>query len=104
MATHSSIFAWRIPMDKGVWWALVHEVAKSRTRLSDFTSWTVALQAPLSVEFSKQEYWSELPFPPPGDLPDPGIEPMSLVSPALTGGSLLLSHLGTPPCSVSMPN
>ena len=35
MATHSSIFAWRIPMDKGVWWALVHEVAKSRTQLSD---------------------------------------------------------------------
>ena len=40
------------------------------------TLWTVALQAPLSMEFSRQEYWSELPFPPPEDLPDPGIELM----------------------------
>ena len=39
------------------------------------TPWTVACQAPLSVVFSRQEYWSGLPFPPPGDLPDPGIEP-----------------------------
>ena len=44
---------------------------------------TVARQAPLSMEFSRQEYWSGLPFPPPGDLPNPGIEPMS---PALAGG------------------
>ena len=41
------------------------------------TPWTVALQAPLSMGFSRQEYWSELPFPPPGDLPDPRIEPVS---------------------------
>ena len=39
------------------------------------TPWTVASQAPLSKGFSRQEYWSGLPFPPPGDLPDPGIEP-----------------------------
>ena len=39
--------------------------------------WTVAHQAPLSVEFSRQVYWSGLPFPSPGDLPDPGIEPRS---------------------------
>ena len=45
-------------------------------------SWTVAHQAPLSMEFSRQEYWSRLPFPTPGDLPDPGIEPESLASPA----------------------
>ncbi|ELR46456.1 hypothetical protein M91_05097, partial [Bos mutus] len=45
-----------------------------------------ASQAPLSMEFSRQEYWSGLPFPPPGDLPNPGIEPMSLVSPALASG------------------
>ena len=45
--------------------------------------WTVALQAPLSMGFSRQEYWSGLPFPPPGDLPDPGIEPVSLMPPAL---------------------
>ena len=47
------------------------------------TLWTVAHQAPLSVGFSRQAYWSGLPFPPPGVLPGPVIEP---VSPALTGG------------------
>ena len=41
------------------------------------TPWTVAHQAPLSMGFSRQEYWSGLSFPPPGDLPDPGIEPTS---------------------------
>ena len=46
------------------------------------TPWTVALQAPLSMEFSRQEDWSGLPFPPPGDLSNPGIEPASS---ALTG-------------------
>ena len=50
------------------------------------TRWTVAHQAPLSVGFSSQEYWSGLPCPPPGDLPNPGIEPMSPVSPALAAG------------------
>ena len=45
--------------------------------------WTVAHQAPLYMEFSRQEYWSGLLFPPPGHLLHPGIEPMSLVSPAL---------------------
>ena len=45
----------------------------------------LAYQAPLSMGFSRQEYWSELPFPPPGDLPDPGIELVSLRSPELTG-------------------
>ena len=49
------------------------------------TSWTVAHQAPLSMGFSRQKYWSGSPCPPPGDLPDPGIEPESLVSPALAG-------------------
>ena len=41
------------------------------------TSWTVACQAPLSMEFSRKEHWSGLPFPPTGDLPDPGINPVS---------------------------
>ena len=41
------------------------------------TPWTVAYQAPLSIGFSRQEYWSGLPFPSPGDLPNPGIEPES---------------------------
>ena len=49
------------------------------------TPWTVAHQTPLSMGFSRQEYWSGLPFPSPGDFPDPGIEPMSLVSRALAG-------------------
>ena len=48
--------------------------------------WTVGPLAPLSMEFSKQEYWSGLPVPTPGDLPNPGVEPTSLVSPALAGG------------------
>ena len=48
--------------------------------------WTVVRQAPLSMEFSRQEYWNGLPFPPPGDLPNPGTEPSSLLSPALAGG------------------
>ena len=50
------------------------------------TSWTVAHQVPLSMKFSKQEYWSGLLLPTPRHLPDPGIEPMSLVSPALAAG------------------
>ena len=49
------------------------------------TPWTGACQAPLSMGFSRQEYWSGLPCPPPGDLPNPGIEPPSLKSPALAG-------------------
>ena len=50
------------------------------------TIWTAAHQASLSMEFSRQEYWSGLPFPPPEDLPDPGIEPVSLVPLALASG------------------
>ena len=50
------------------------------------TLWTGTLQAPLSMGFSRQEYWSELPYPPPGDPPNSGIEPVSLMSPALAGG------------------
>ena len=49
------------------------------------TLWTVAHQAPLNMGFSRQEYWSQLPCPPPGNLPDPGIEPVSLMSPELAG-------------------
>ena len=50
------------------------------------TPWTVAHQAPLSMGFSRQEYWSGLPLSRPGHLPNPGIQPMSLKSPALAGG------------------
>ena len=48
--------------------------------------WTVAHQALLYMGFSRQKYWSGLPCPPPGDLPDQGIKPVSLTSPALAGG------------------
>ena len=50
------------------------------------TPWTVACQAPLFMGFSRQEYWSGLPCPPPGDLPNLGIESTSLMSPTLPGG------------------
>ena len=50
------------------------------------TPWTAACQAPLSIGFSRQEYCSGLPCPPPENLPDPGIEPMFLMSPTLVGG------------------
>ena len=57
------------------------------------TLWTVACQAPLSMGFSRQQYWSGLPFPPPGDLPDPGIEP---VSPVLQADSFITEPPGKP--------
>ena len=58
------------------------------------TPWTIALQAPLSMEFSRQEYWNGLPFPSPGDLLDPRIEPGS---PVLAGRFFYyLSHQGSP--------
>ena len=55
------------------------------------TLWTVGCQAPLSMESPRQEYWSGLSFPPPGNLPDSGIEPTSLMSPALAGGFFITS-------------
>ena len=68
MTTHSSILAWKIP-------------------------WTRACQTPLCVGFPRQEYWSGLPFPSPGDLPDPGLEP---VSPALSGRFFTIEPPGKP--------
>ena len=116
MATHSSVLAWRIPGTRepgglpslgshrvGHDWGDLAAAAAAVCvcvcvcvcvhMLSCFHRvwlfailWTVALQASLSVGFSRQEYWSGLPCPPPGDLPEAGIEPMSLSSPALAGG------------------
>ena len=60
------------------------------------TIWAGAHQAPLSIGFSRQEYWSGLPFLSPGDLPDPGIKSASLVSSASQIDSLLLTHWGSP--------
>ena len=56
------------------------------SRVLFVTPWTEANQAPRSVEFSRQGYWSRLPFLPPGDLPNPGNKPASFVSLALPGG------------------
>ena len=69
------------------------EVAQSCLTLCD--PWTVAHQAPLSMEFSRQEYWSGLPFPSPGDLPEPGIEPES---PALEADALPSELRRKPQC------
>ena len=60
-----------------------YDKVKSIRRVRLFEApWTVAYQAPPSMGFSRQEYWSGLPFPSPEDLPDPGIKPVSLMSPA----------------------
>ena len=67
----------------------------SHVRLFE-TLWIAACQTPLSMGFSRQEYWSGLPFPPPGNLPHPGIKPASPVSSALASDSFPLSHLGIP--------
>ena len=69
-----------------------HNQSLSRVRLFA-TLWTAAHQAPLSMEFPRQEYWSRLPFPPPEDLPDPGIEP---TSPALAGTFFTTEPAGKP--------
>ena len=78
------------------WWSAVlsHPVVSDSATL-----WTVACQTSLSMGFSWQEYWSGLPFPPPGDLPDPGIQPTALMSPAFQADSLPLSYWGSPASS-----
>ena len=68
----------------GMFWNRRQNLASVYVRLFA-TPWTVACQAPLPMEFFRQEYWSGLPFPPPRDLPDPGVKPTSLVSLALAG-------------------
>ena len=63
------------------------------------TPWAAARQAPMSIGFPRQEHWSELSFPPPGDLPDPG----SLVAPALACGFFTTEPPGKRPCPHSLP-
>ena len=71
---------------------------KSLSRVQLFeTPWTISYQAPLSLEFSRQEYWSGSPFPSPGDLPNPGIEPGS---PILQADVLPSEPPGKPPCEL----
>ena len=78
---------------------------KSLSRVRLFvTLWIVAHQAPLSMGFSRQEYWSGLLCPPPGDLPDPGIEPVSPATPILQEDSLSLSHPASPHTCGIAPN
>ena len=73
-------------MSYSAWKVKVKVKMKSLSRVRLFvTPWTVAHQAPPSMGFSRQQYCSELPCPPPGDLPDPGVEPLCLASPALAG-------------------
>ena len=76
------------------WWWLI---AKSCLTLA--TPWIMSCQAPLSMGFSRQESWSGLPFPSPGDLPDPGVEP---TSPALAGGFFTTEPRGEP--SIPLPH
>ena len=95
-------------MDRGFWQATAHGVAKSETQTPHgvvawliilscvqffVTPWTVAHQAALSMGFSRQEYLSGLPFPPVGDVSDPGTTPASL---ALAGGFFTTEPLGKP--------
>ena len=83
-------------------WVIIEACMCVRAKLLQlclfWTLWTVTCQAPLSMGFSRQEYWTGLPFPPPGDLPLPGIEPASLMSPALQADSLPLAPPEKPVC------
>ena len=79
-------------------YAYIYKVkVKLLSRVQFFeTTWTVACQDPPCMEFSRQEYWSGLPFPSPGDLPDPGFKPMPPASPSLQVDSLPLSPQRSP--------
>ena len=96
----------KISMDRGTWWATVHSIAKNWTEPSTpseweslshvwlfATRWTVASQAPLSMKFSRQEYWSGFPWASPWDLTNPRVK---LRSPALQVDSLLCDPPGRP--------
>ena len=108
METHSSVLAWRIPGQSGGR-PTTGRGRPAQGRRRQFSSvqslshvllfeipWTVARQAPLSMGFSSQEYWSGLLCPPAGDLPNPGIKPISLMSPALTGRFFTTESSGKP--------
>ena len=84
MCSHTPVYGW---LDNGL--LCSHSVVSD----SFATPWTVALQAPLYMGFPRQEYWSGLPFPSPGDLPDPRIKP---VSPALQADSSTTEAPGKP--------
>ena len=77
-------------------WAIADLLCMHAQLCLTVTPWTVAHQASLSTEFSRQEYWSGWPFPSPGDLPDSGIEPVALESPALAGRFFTTEPPGKP--------
>ena len=110
------------PRDGGAWWASICGATQSRTRLkrlsssssssssshevmsnSSTTPWAVACQTPLPMRFSRQECCSGLLFPPPGDLPDPGIKLASPAAPALAGRFLAAEPPGKPPKFIPLP-
>ena len=103
------ISEWRLSLwdfyywsDQRTAWNFAHTWVLSHLVVSDsLTTWTVALQVPLSMAFLRQEYWSGLLFHPPGDLPDPGIKHAFPVSPALQANSLLTEpfHISVIPVS-----
>ena len=94
--SHTSMTTWFGTRQSSCWSSVVHRrgglgkdslVVQSLSRVKLFaTPWTIAHQVPLSMGFPRQEYWSGLPFPSPGNLPDSGIEPSSFMSPTLAGG------------------
>ena len=120
MVTYSSILAWEIPWTEelgglqfmGVTkeWDTTQQLYNNQCNIYEMVSkcqslsharlfatpWTTAHKAPLSVRFFRQEYWSGLPFSPPGSLPSPRTEPTFPVSPALQMDSLPLSLWGSP--------
>ena len=71
--------------------SIVRVCVRAKLFLTVCGSWTIACLAPLPMEFSRKEHWSELPFPTPGNLPDPEREPGSLASPALASGLFITS-------------
>ena len=94
---------WNDKVDEKAFMNYKYACMLSRVRLFA-TPWTVACQAPLSMGFSRQEYWSGLPFPPPGNLSDPGIEPASPASPVLAGRFSTTKPPGKPiKCCITSP-
>ena len=88
-ANHKNLFRWLLP-------ACMHACSAVSNSV---TPWTVACQAPLSMGFSRQEYWSGLPFPSPGYFPSPGIKPMS---PALASGFFTADPPGQAKCKIQI--
>ena len=96
----------QLPITRNIWHKILvwpnYIVLSCSVLFDSAILWTVAHQAPLSMGFPRQEYWSRFPFLSPGDLPHPGIEPASPITPALEEDSLPLGHLGSPYCCTTI--